>query len=251
VSPPRNLRSADIESERARQALRALLADPAANFAALPADEFFAALKSACQDEVTHPALLRVVRCERRTSLTVNVDCWHVLPMGIHATLMLAPGCSPWRPKSEPTTSPDAVTDGGGGAGMRRASNRRYRGPPARGRSQSRRPDSGVLGAREPVAGRDRWPGFLRVRPDLCRRFGSASSAKNESGFRLAPASVPARPRRWHGGQGGSGLGEREWDGAGLSTPASLPGRDRRTRGTVSVGRAWVVFAADGLGLVA
>jgi hypothetical protein len=69
--------------------------------------------------------VLRVVRCERRTSLTVNANCWHALPMGIHATLMLAPGCSPWRPKSEPTTSPDAVTDGGGGADMRRASNRR------------------------------------------------------------------------------------------------------------------------------
>src|SRR5438874_7847550 len=52
--------------------------------------------------------VLRAVRCERRTSLTVNVGCWHALPMGIHATLMLAPGCSSWRPKSEPTTSPDA-----------------------------------------------------------------------------------------------------------------------------------------------
>jgi len=35
--------------------------------------------------------VLRAVRCERRTSLTVNVGCWHALPMGIHATLMLAP----------------------------------------------------------------------------------------------------------------------------------------------------------------
>ncbi len=49
-----------------------------------------------------------------RIPLTVNGGCWHALPMGIHATLMLAPGCSPWRPKSEPTTSPDAVTDGDG-----------------------------------------------------------------------------------------------------------------------------------------
>src|SRR6266516_5027600 len=70
--------------------------------------------------------VLHVVRCERRTSLTVNAGCWHALPMGIHATPMLAPGCSPWRPKSEPTTSPDAVTDGGGGADVRRASNRRW-----------------------------------------------------------------------------------------------------------------------------
>src|SRR5579864_738962 len=60
--------------------------------------------------------VLRVVRCERRTSLTVNAGCWHALPTGIHATLMLTPGCSPWRPKPEPATSPDAVTDGGGGA---------------------------------------------------------------------------------------------------------------------------------------
>jgi len=68
--------------------------------------------------------VLRVVRCERRTSLTVNGGCWHALPMGIHATLMLAPRCSQWRPKPEPTTSPDAATDGDGGADMRRASNR-------------------------------------------------------------------------------------------------------------------------------
>jgi len=64
--------------------------------------------------------LLPVVRCERRTSLTVNAGCWHALPLGIHATLTV-PGCSPRRPESEPATSPDAVTDGGGGADMRRA----------------------------------------------------------------------------------------------------------------------------------
>ena len=44
--------------------------------------------------------------------------------MGIHATLTLSQGYSLWRPQSEPTTSPDAVTNGGGGVGMRRASNR-------------------------------------------------------------------------------------------------------------------------------
>ena len=64
MSPPRTRRQADTESEHARRALRALLADPAANFAALPADEFFAALKSACQDGVTHPAL--IADAERR-----------------------------------------------------------------------------------------------------------------------------------------------------------------------------------------
>ncbi len=41
--------------------------------------------------------VLRVVRCERRTPLTANVDCWRAWPMGIHATLMLTPRCSPWR----------------------------------------------------------------------------------------------------------------------------------------------------------
>jgi hypothetical protein len=73
---------------------------------------------------------------------------------------------------------------------------------------------------------------FLAGPPDLCRRFGPASSAKNESGFRLALACVPARPRRWHGAQGGPGPRQREWDEAGSSTPESLPGRDRGTRGT-------------------
>src|SRR5262249_13002146 len=92
--------------------------------------------------------VLRVVRSERRTSLTVNAGCWHALPMGIHAALMLAPGCS--RPKSEPTTSPDAVTDGGGGADLRRA-------VPAMGGclldhgQDARRPDPGILGGRCPI----------------------------------------------------------------------------------------------------
>ena len=54
-------------------------------------------------------------------------------PMGIPATFMLAPGCSPWGPQSEPTTSRDVVTDGGGGADMRRACNRRSVSPGDRG----------------------------------------------------------------------------------------------------------------------
>jgi hypothetical protein len=68
--------------------------------------------------------VLRVGRCERRMSLTVNVSCWHALPMGIYATLMLAPRCSPWRPKSETRRLPRVVTDGDARADMRRASNR-------------------------------------------------------------------------------------------------------------------------------
>ena len=43
--PPRNRRQAEMEKDRARQELRALLADPAAGFAAVSGDEFFAALK--------------------------------------------------------------------------------------------------------------------------------------------------------------------------------------------------------------
>jgi hypothetical protein len=44
----------------------------------------------------------------------------------VRLTRVRIAGCSPWRSQSEPTTSPNAVTDGGGGADMRRASNRRY-----------------------------------------------------------------------------------------------------------------------------
>ena len=50
--------------DRARQELHALLANPAAGFAALPGDEFFAALKQACQDGTASLAL--IADCERR-----------------------------------------------------------------------------------------------------------------------------------------------------------------------------------------
>jgi hypothetical protein len=53
-----------MEQDRARQELSALLADPAAGFAALSGDEFFAALKQACHDGTVNPAL--IVDCERR-----------------------------------------------------------------------------------------------------------------------------------------------------------------------------------------
>jgi hypothetical protein len=53
-----------MEKGRARQELRALLADPAAGFAALSGDEFFAALKQACKDGTANPAL--IADCERR-----------------------------------------------------------------------------------------------------------------------------------------------------------------------------------------
>src|ERR1700678_584004 len=57
-SQSRSRGSVDIEKERAQRALRALVAAPAADFATLPADEFFAALKGACQDAMENPALI-------------------------------------------------------------------------------------------------------------------------------------------------------------------------------------------------
>ena len=68
--------------------------------------------------------LLRVVRCERRTPVTANVNCRRAWPMGIHATLMLTPRCSPGGPRSEPMISSHAVTNGGGEADMRRTNTR-------------------------------------------------------------------------------------------------------------------------------
>ena len=53
-----------MEKDRARQELRALRADPAVGFAALSGDEFFAALKQACQDGTANAAL--IADCERR-----------------------------------------------------------------------------------------------------------------------------------------------------------------------------------------
>ena len=64
LPPPRNRRQAETEKDRARQELRALLANPAAGFAALPGDAFFATLKQACQDGTANPVL--IADCERR-----------------------------------------------------------------------------------------------------------------------------------------------------------------------------------------
>jgi superfamily II DNA or RNA helicase len=61
---PKGRTRADIEKERAQRALRSLVADPATDFAALPDDEFFAALKCACQDGIANPAM--VADAERR-----------------------------------------------------------------------------------------------------------------------------------------------------------------------------------------
>jgi superfamily II DNA or RNA helicase len=56
--PSRARRPAEIEKERARRALRLLVADPATDFAAMDADEFFAALRYACQEGMANTALI-------------------------------------------------------------------------------------------------------------------------------------------------------------------------------------------------
>ena len=72
--------------------------------------------------------VLRVVRHERRTSLTASPGCWHAYPVGVSAVLTLAPGSSPWRLQSAHGSTPAYVTDGDGRAGMRRARSALLRG---------------------------------------------------------------------------------------------------------------------------
>jgi superfamily II DNA or RNA helicase len=63
-SPPRtrNRGREDIEKERARRAVRDMAASLAADFTALPADEFYPVLKSACQDGVINATLIAEAR---------------------------------------------------------------------------------------------------------------------------------------------------------------------------------------------
>ncbi len=77
-----------MEKDRARQELRALLADPAAGFAALSGDEFFAALKQACQDGTANPAL--IADCERR------ITSHEVGPRELHQVLFAASDRHAW-----------------------------------------------------------------------------------------------------------------------------------------------------------
>jgi len=86
--PPRNRRQAETEKDRARRELRALLADPAAGFAALSGDEFFAALKQACQDGTANPAL--IADCERR------ITSREVGPRELHQMLFAASNRHGW-----------------------------------------------------------------------------------------------------------------------------------------------------------
>src|ERR1700749_3229565 len=83
--PPRNRRQAEMEKDRARQELRTL---PAAGFAALPGDEFFAALKQACQDGTANLAL--IADCERR------IKSREVGPRELHQMLFAASDRHAW-----------------------------------------------------------------------------------------------------------------------------------------------------------
>ncbi len=77
--PSRGRRLAEIEKERARSVLRSLVADPATDFTALDADEFFAALKCACQDGTVNPALIAEVGRRLADGTAASRDLHQVL----------------------------------------------------------------------------------------------------------------------------------------------------------------------------
>jgi hypothetical protein len=77
--PSRGRRLAEIETERARLALRSLVADPATDFTALDADEFFAALRCACQDSVVNAALITEVGRRLADGTAASRDLHQVL----------------------------------------------------------------------------------------------------------------------------------------------------------------------------
>ncbi|MFG2042501.1 SNF2-related protein [Dactylosporangium sp. NPDC048998] len=77
--PSRDRRLAEIEKERARLALRSLVTDPATDFTALDADEFFAALRCACQDGVVNAALMAEVRRRLAEGTAASRDLHQVL----------------------------------------------------------------------------------------------------------------------------------------------------------------------------
>src|SRR5271166_1200248 len=86
-SPKGRIR-ADIDKERAQRALRRLVADPATDFPALPDDEFFAALKCACQDGIANPAL--IADAERR------ITSGESGPRELHQVLLVAGDHQAW-----------------------------------------------------------------------------------------------------------------------------------------------------------
>ena len=86
--PPPRRRQADAAAERSLLALRALAADPGTRFAALPADEFFAALKCACADGVTNSALI--------ADATRRIASGEAGPRELHQVLFAAPDHHAW-----------------------------------------------------------------------------------------------------------------------------------------------------------
>ena len=85
---PKGRIRADTEKERAQRALRSLVADQATDFAALPDDEFFAALKCACQDGMANPAM--IADAERR----ITSREWG--PRELHQVLLVARDHQAW-----------------------------------------------------------------------------------------------------------------------------------------------------------
>ena len=86
--PPPRRRQADAAAERTLLALRALAADPGTRFAALPADEFFAALKCACADGMTNSAL--------NADATRRIASGEAGPRELHQVLFAAPDHHAW-----------------------------------------------------------------------------------------------------------------------------------------------------------
>ena len=86
--PPKGRIRADIEKERAQRALRSLVADPATDFAALPDDDFFAALKCAGQDGIANPAM--IADAERR------ITSGESGPRELHQVLLVARDHQAW-----------------------------------------------------------------------------------------------------------------------------------------------------------
>jgi hypothetical protein len=76
---PRNRRLAEVEKERARSALRSRVADPATEFAAMDADEFFAVLRCACQEGLVNASLIAEVGRRMAAGEVTSRDLHQVL----------------------------------------------------------------------------------------------------------------------------------------------------------------------------
>src|SRR5208283_435547 len=100
---------------------------------------------------VLHLKRIRVVRPERRTSLTASLRCWHAYPVGVCAVLTLAPGSSPWRLQSAHAGPPAYVTDGDGGAGIRHARSAIRGGCGLKAKQNKCRPEVGILRGAQPA----------------------------------------------------------------------------------------------------